>query len=100
MELRKEDLREAYDKSISGRYKGDGFADNVMMYSIGILIASGIVNAILISSIEVTGVIIGILVQIGAIYLIVLKLFENVDKLVVDRIDRREKELLESLEEE
>jgi len=98
MAIRKQDLREAYETSINHPFNEDGIAAYFYYYAVGLLIVSGIVTIILVSSLGVGGMIIGVVVQLITLRMITTKLFETVNKLISSRMKDREKELLEAID--
>ena len=100
MAIEKQDLREAYNEPVDDWSDVDGYSDNFILYAIALLVVTGIITAIFVAVMGPLGAIVAIIVQLYAVYSLAVKLFKSVDKLVVSRISRREKEILEQIEEE
>lgn len=96
----KDELEEAYHTSIPKGVVTDGFVDDFLIYAIGMGIIGSLVVGVLTLTLGTVGIVLGVIVELGIIYLILQKLFATVDELVVSRISRRERQILDELEKE
>lgn len=96
--ISKDDLESAYEDPIQNSGNAEGYAGDVMIYAFGLSIVTSILTGFSVLVLGTVGIVLGAIIQLVAIYMILQKIFNEVDRLVVSRISRRERQIIESIE--